>query len=222
MKIIVTTSNNYHHLLPIFCYFFNKNWSSDKEVIVVGYDYPSFPLPINFSFVSLGEQDGGPENFSTDLRRYFERQDEWFIWMMEDTFIRNVSWDRIGFLSTLQLDPNVGRINLTKECIKQDHIYIRDTDVGKLYENTQTANYRLSTQPSIWNKEFLLQYLTPNLTPWKFETQKCFNDGWKILGLDSPAVLHNEGVTKKDIFKYNFDHVDEDQIHEMKELGIIS
>lgn len=220
MKIIVTTSNAYHHLLPIFCYLFNKNWSSKQEVEIVGYDYPKFLLPINFSFVSLGKQEGGPENFSTDLRKYFERQDRWFIWMMEDTFIKKVSLERLNalLLLTESIYDDIGRINLSKECIKQDHVKIPGSN---LYENTQTANYRQSTQPSIWNKEFLLKYLTPGLTPWKFETQECINDGYRILGFDTPVVYHNEGVTKKDIFKYNFDGVSEEQINEMKQLQII-
>jgi hypothetical protein len=49
MKIIVTTSNKYLHILPIFCFLFNKFWDKDQPVEIVGYDRPSFPLPSNKS-----------------------------------------------------------------------------------------------------------------------------------------------------------------------------
>lgn len=221
MKIIMTTSNDYHHILPVSIYLLNKNWPN-QEIELVGYTKPNYELPSNFTFHSLGEQIGGPENFSTDLRPYFEKQDPYFIWLFEDTFIKKINSIRFNILeSLLWLGDRIGRINLSNETIKQNHTFYLNVDGEDMYENTQTANYRLSTQPSIWNRDFLLQYLIPGLTPWKFETQSSINDGWKILGLKNPAVYHNEGVRKFDIFKYDLNGVDPDQIQEMKKLNIL-
>lgn len=222
MKIIVTTSNNYHHLLKIFIYLFNKNWSIDQEVEVVGYKKPEFELPVNFTFYSMGEQTDTNKDFSNDLRKYFEKQDDWFIWLFEDSFIKQVDFNGLSVLKLLTSIPGVGRINLSNETIKQDHFEsIHVVKYNQIYENTQSARYRLSTQPSIWNKRFLLQYLKPNLSPWEFETQPSTNDGWRILGLDHAVIKHNEGVTKHDIYKYNIDGIHEDQISEMKKLQIL-
>lgn len=223
-KVIMTTSDNYHHLLLISTYLFNRNWDKNQEVELVGYKKPEMELPSNFKFISLGEQVGGKTNFSTDLRKYFETiKNEWFIWMMEDTFILEVNKKQLENAWLLTKFHKAGRINLSDECVRQDHvktgIQIENIDV---YKNTQTARYRLSTQISIWNKQFLLTYLTPCLSPWDFESQDPTNDGWQILGFDKKnmPVKHNEGVTKRDIFKYNFVGL-EKEVEEMKKLNII-
>lgn len=220
MKIIVTTSNKYLHILPIFTYLFNKYWGGPCEI--VGYAKPDFELPDNFTFHSMGKQ-GSVKEWSTDLRKYFEQQDEWFIWMMEDTFIKeHVNYPSLYACFSYTENRHIGRINLTREVFSQEYEYFDDyseistapiglrVPVGapythrcQVYKNTQTARYRLSTQPSIWNKDFLLQYLKPGLTPWQFETQDPINDGWEILGLDNPPLVHNEGVRRFDIYDYN-------------------
>ncbi len=66
-----------------------------------------------------------------------------------------------------------------------------------------------------------MQYLTPNLSPWDFETQYSINDGWKILGPEEPALYSNEGVNRKDIYKYDLNGIKEEQIEEMKTLGLL-
>ena len=224
MRIIVTTSNKYHHLLRIFIYLFNHNWDENQQVEIAGYARPSFELPTNFRFSSIGEQIGDAHNFSTDLRKYFEKQDEWLIWLFDDSFIRSVNFQRLNILKSYTTFRNVdkiGRINLSAGSRFQDFIKYQEIGKYQILENTQTSNYRLSTQPSIWSRDFLLKYLTPNLTPWEFETQHSINDGWKILGPEDAAVEHNEGVTRHNIYDYNFHKVEESQINEMKQLGII-
>ncbi len=218
MKIIVTTSNNYLHLIPVFAYLFNKNWGHNVEL--VGYDKPE-NLPENFTFHSLGKQSGDSTNFTKDLREYFKNQDEWFIWMMEDTFIRSINFSQLEILKSLTNYAKVGRINLCHASVLQDHFIFGVMQGLKILENTQTAYYRLCTQPSIWNRDFLLQYMEKDLSPWGFETQKSFNDGWRILGPEEKVLLHNEGVNKHDIHKLDLNGIAEDQINEMKQLGTI-
>lgn len=221
MKIIVTTSNDYKHIVPIFCYLFNNNWGSDYKVELVGYDKPDFELPDNFNFVSLGKQIGGSNNFSSDLRPYFQQQQDWFIWLFDDTFILNVDFNKLEVAKALTKYKNVGRINLTVCGLHETHAFLKNEGDYRIYQNAQDSNYRLSTQPSIWNKSFLLHYLKPGLTPWKFETQNCINDGWNILGMYDYPVTHNEGVRKHDLYDYNLTNIDSYQLNEMKELKLI-
>lgn len=196
MKIICTTSNAYAHLIPVFCYLFNKYWSSDQEVEIVGYNPPPYPLPDNFKLVSMGTQ-GDLSEWSTDLRRYFESiPDEYFIWLMEDTLIKKVDHEEVNRLMKYRL-PVVGRIDLTSETLKRPYqpVRIMDSFKDNIYAAMPGTNYRLSTQPSIWNKKYLLEYLTPGLTPWQFEVQQVDNK-WLILAQGIKAVFHNEGVRK--------------------------
>ena len=201
MKIIVTTSDNYHHILPTFFKLWKMNWGGEIEL--VGYNEPE-NLPDYCKFVSMGVQRG-PEYFSDDLAAYFATQPKWFIWLMEDTFIKKV--DRFELLHMEGLcHDNVGRIALTTDILKRDHtVYgVGDHSIAFAHPHTQ---YRLSTQPSIWNRDFLLQYLTPGLSPWAFEKQETV-DGWKIYGPVKNAVYHNEGVRKNDIFNLNLDGIE--------------
>lgn len=190
MKIIVTTSDNYHHLLPVFFYLYNKYWGAPFDL--VGHSKPECELPDNCTWVSLGPQ-GAKTDFSTQLRPYIEQQPEWFVWMMEDTFIK-------GPVCYFEIPYTFARIDLTKDVQSREH-----TNDGEHIIAHQNSRYRLSTQPSVWNKEFLLHHLKPGLSPWDFETQDPKNDGLRVIGLTDYPINHNEGVRRFDTKKLNLD-----------------
>ncbi len=206
MKIIVTTSDNYHHLLPVFFYLYNKYWGEPFEL--VGHKKPECELPDNCTWVSTGEQQG-PKEWSTQLRPYFEQQPDWFVWMMEDTFIKEM----VKFTNYVAELP-MGKLCLTDDVSKREH-----TNNGTYLTAHPESRYRLSTQPSIWNKQYLLQYLKPHMTPWDFETQDPKNDGWDIIGFVYPPVKHNEGVRRFDIHKLNIDGMCQEDVDHIKTIA---
>lgn len=228
MKVIVTTSNTYiNHVLPVFCFLFNKYWGDKQQVEVVGYDQPNFHLPTNFNFISLGIQQGGPQNFTKDLRKYFAKQDKFFIWMMEDCFLRQpINFKSLNLLKSLtdEQDIQIGRINLSREVMNQDHSLFKEMNGVEVFKNNKYSLYRLSTQASIWNKHFALQYMVEDLSPWEFECQSDHaNDEFIILGLntlDAP-VTNNEGVRKRNIYSFDLNGIPEEYINEMKQLNIL-
>lgn len=195
MKIVVTTSNAYTHIVPVFLRLYNREWGEPFDL--VGYDKPVCPLPDNCTWVSLGKQRG-PKYFSDDLRPYFEKQDQWFVWLFEDSFIRSVDKKRLELIHWY-FAKSVGRICLSNEGMNRPHTMSK---LGGYWFADPQSLYRLSTQPSIWNRDFLLHYLTPGLSPWAFEKQETVDD-WQIIGPVESIVTHNEGVTKKDIHKLN-------------------
>lgn len=220
MKIIVTTSDKYSHILPIFYHLYNKYWGDPAEL--VGYTPPEC-LPENFTFHSLGKQRH-KRDFSEDLFKYFEKQDDYFIWMMEDTFIKDhIDKEGLELLKGVTERKNIGRINLTGINYKKHFPPYDIVNEKILYENPIGSSYRISTQPSIWNRRFLLRYLTPGLTPWDFESQETFNDGYRVLTLtnDNAPLKHNEGVRRFDIHKYNLTGIDAETISDMQKLQII-
>jgi len=205
MKIVVTTSDKYHHLLPVFFYLYGKYWGEPCEL--VGYEKPTMVLPDYCTWHSMGVQ-GDKSEFSTDLRKYFELQPDWFVWVMEDTFLK----EKV-ILPKFSSPEMTGRIDLTKDVSKREHSI--GIDFIHAYPNSR---YRLSTQPSIWNKQFLLQYLTPGISPWDFETQDPKNDGWAVIGFVDPPVKHNEGVRRFDLNKLNLDGMIDEDIETIKLL----
>ena len=209
--IIVTTSDRYRHILPVFMYLYTKYWN--EPFALLGYKKPDCELPENCTWHSMGE-DTGPNDWSTGIRRFVERQDEqWFTWLMEDTILKAYVDDTAAWALTGM--HNVGRINLTNDVSKREHL---KDEMGVLYASPQ-SRYRLSTQPSMWSKYFMLQYLHEGMNPWDFETQDPMNDGWSILALEDYPVKHNEGVTKRDIYKLNLDGVAPEDIEHIKTIA---
>ncbi len=249
IKICVTTSDAYIHVLPIFIFLFKKYWPN-QEVEIVGYTPPpKHYLPEGFTFYSMGKQEGGSKNFSNDLRKYFEQQDQHFIWLMEDTFIREPV-DLLVLKAAVKLTERkeIGRINLCAQGRNDFTINIEPVilkgptnapvdllldifgiKTGEIYAERQMLVFaspslhphRLSTLPAIWNKDYLIRYLTADLNPWEFETQPKVLDEFQNVCLEYNAMFHNEGVRKHDIYKFNLEGIDEDVINEMKELGIL-
>lgn len=207
MKIICTTSDKYLHLIPVFTYLFNKYWPG-QQCEIVGYTKPD-ELPDNFTFHSMGVQSHVSQ-WSSDLRKYFKQQPEYFIWIMEDTFFK-------AEVKPYQLPDmsGVGRCDLTGD-IQNREFSVRN---NQTVEASPTSRYRLSTQPSVWCREYLLTHLLPNMDPWTFETQDPKNDGWDIIGFLHPPVHHNEGVRRFDIHKLNLDGMSQGDIDHIKTIA---
>ena len=207
MKIVITTSDKYLHLIPIIGYLFEK-YLPGYRAELVGYTQPD-KMPECFSFHSMGE-DRGPKFWSTDLRKYFEKQDDWFVWIMEDTFIKR-PLNEDSFNTAVAMCYNgIGRVDLTKDVQKREH----KINNGIVWASPE-SRYRLSTQPSIWNKEYLLNYLHENMTPWEFETQDPTNDGWSVVGVEDYPLVHNEGVRRFDIHALNLEGMEPDDIYQI-------
>lgn len=203
MRIYITTSDKYKHVLPTFFASYKKYW--DMPATLVGYMAPD-ALPDGIDFISMGE-DRGPKYWSTDLRKFFEDKDEWFVWIMEDTFIKaHIDMEAFNFCVGLCYD-GIGRVDLTKDIQKREHTV--NNEVVWAHPNSR---YRLSTQPSIWSKSYLLNYLHDGMDPWTFETQDPMNDGWQVVGALNYPILHNEGVRRHNIFSFNMDGITDPEI----------
>lgn len=195
---------------------------------MVGYKEPK-NLPAYCTFHSMGEQRG-PQFFSDDLIKYFEKQDDHFAWCMEDTFLRaTVDRDRVRFLIELMRnDPTIGRISLSCDSIKHYTEVYKIIDDITIYKTPPVSAYHLSTQPAMWNKNFLLKWLLPDHSPWEFENLKGTiydhpENEFVNLALDkfNAPIQHNEGVRKRDLHAFDLNGIDEDIIEEMKLLNIL-
>lgn len=229
MKIYISTSDRYTALIEPFAFLFNKFWSSDQQVVILGYTKPDCKLPENFEFVSMGVSRNDPKEWSTDLRKYFQSiDDEWFIYGTEDMFlVYPVDFNSLNKLKTY-MKPGVGRINITNDACRKDCSILEDNVV----ELTQTADYRISCIYSIWNREYMLKYLQPEMTPWEFELEGSIatnNDGYKILGLNSDFPVHLSLAVRRGNFSnldFSFDNeyhrtLDQSVLNEMAEKGIL-
>ena len=217
MNIYISTSNNYLHLLKPFSYLFNKFWSDSQRVFILGYKSPLFELPDNFKFISMGEQKG-IQYWANDLHKFFSSiDDEHFIYSMEDHFI--LDYVDIKLFEHLKnyLNKDVGRISLSTQLANKRHDILETIENTNIIESHSSIQYRLCTQWSIWNKDFMLQYLKPNMSAWDFELQgfrEPLNDNYRVIGVDGKQVVchadairsskFKENLNEKEMYNYNF------------------
>lgn len=180
--IYIATSNAWLPMLRPFSYLFNKFWSEDQKVTFLGYDKPSFDLPSNFDFVSLGAQRG-LSYWADDIRPVLEScPSDYFIYTAEDQFItRPVDFSSLKNLLKVCDNYNPARIALTNTVSNQ---LFDDVD-NEIVISNQNSNYRLSLIWSIWRKDYFLKHLHTNFSPWDFEVSnmsKVKMDGEDIIG----------------------------------------
>ena len=215
MNIYISTSDNYLHVLKPFSYLFNKFWSDKQKVFILGYESPSFDLPNNFEFISMGEQKG-IQYWANDLHKFFSSiDDEHFIYSMEDHFILDYVDIKLFERLKKYLNDDVGRISLATQLANKQHTIIETVGDVNIVESDPSIQYRLCTQWSIWNKDFMLQYLKPNMSAWDFELQgfrEPMNDGYRIIGLENGQVVNHGDASRAggngdSQNKYNFNSV---------------
>jgi len=225
MNIYISTANQYLKILKPFSFLFNLFWPNMK-CTVIGYDYPDFDLPENFDFISMGKQEGGVDNWSTDLRKFFlSINDEYFIWATEDQFITYpVNTILYKFITFNYLTQDMGRIGLTNDNQGRPYQILYSTYTYDIIESKQDVNYRLSVLWSIWNKQYVLKYLNDGLSPWKFEvygSEHAKGDGYRIISTRRQFVIHNSiGVRKGNLNQpLNFNFINDNRILEQNVIN---
>ena len=192
MNIYIPTSNKYIYMVEALLYSLKKYWYNfeDTKVTIVGYDSPQYDLPENVLFESIGTNDD-VKNWAIDLKNYFKSvDDEYFVYMNDDAaIVDNLDIELFNLFldvidkNTEHSNVKLGRISLTKDVSNLPNEVIGDYGDFSLVQLNQSSDYRLSTQFSIWNKEYLIMYMNENMSPWEFELQSSAkNDNWTILG----------------------------------------
>lgn len=224
INIYIIVSDKYQWLLKPFCYLFNKFWDSNQKVTFLGYKKLDFSLPSNFEFISLGE-DLGPKKWSNNLINFFSQiKDTHFILGLDDLMITGpVKKEILNILLKECSNPKVGRINLMRDTVNRPHsLYKKINDDFSIIEAHKNSSYRLSLMWSVWNKDYFLKYLKPNMSAWEFEGnqgEKGQNDGYHILGtkskqgppdnspLDTSNVIWRGNSSRLNFHRSNYPHL---------------
>jgi len=217
MKIIVTTCDRYLHVLKGFAYMFNKYWSSSADVTVLGYSIPSFDLPDNFKFTSLGEQEKYGRGWTTALIPFFEQlPDEYFVLFLDDEFILGVNKSLLPMVEE-QMAKGIEKIHLTNI---SGRAFKEEKDVNfNIWE--QSANYRLSLQPIVTRRDYFLKYLKPGRTIWEYEIQTtAMNDGARILIPKQDVVSYSNFIHKGKVSGFERAKIKKEDLDAIKQLGV--
>lgn len=177
-------------ILQTTSYLLNKYWGYHQRFVILGFAQPGFDLPDNFEFVSMGTDPGNANNWSSPMHQYFKSIDDDYVILSQDDFLPlDQKDDQVFFylLGHLKKDTTIGRLNLGfGPSLRTERYNVIETFEGwELYQLNQTAPYRVTTQTSVWRKDYLLKFLEGQINPWQFElqgSQKAINDGTRILG----------------------------------------
>ena len=192
----VWTSDKQMVCLPAWAYLFNKFWPYEQNVTILGYSQPTFNLPENFNFVSLGEQRG-PKFWSNDMRSFFEDcKDELIYLTCEDGFIvdyidKNIL-DLAFKVAKKDINNKFLKFNLTCDVSTRQFEVLKNFSNFDLIRSTQLSNYRQSLNHAIWNKERFLNKLKDNYSPWDFEldNKSSKRDGFDVYATNKKFCLH--------------------------------
>lgn len=225
-KVYVSTCNQHIHLIKLFQYIFNNLWSSDQEVVVLGYDSPDFKLNRNFDFVSMGKQTGGTKMWANDLRKYFTSiPDTHFIYMLEDMFLqKKINLSMMDYLIEYCIkDSKLGRVGFTPGISKRKHTLHKKEKDFDIITLDQDAEYRIAVQTSLWNKEFFLKYMGKDYSPWDYEIKGSVaskNDGYNIYATKGKFCVNQiQAVVKGNMDGMRLTGIRNDIVNGLKRLS---
>lgn len=199
---------NVRHIIPlcdetlstirVTSYLFEKYWPG-HEIDFLGFSEPDFELPKNHKFVSLAPvQEGGSKKWTRYIQKYVEKIEEDLVMFSLDDFFLGWQPD-IQMLDDIinQMLHNelIGRYCLSYDAyINCSHTKIEEKSDYSIISIDKHALYRISTQPAIWRKNYLLKFLDHDWSPWNFEV-----DGSRMSALFDQIVLATADPTFKKV-----------------------
>jgi len=246
LTVYITTCDANIFITKYFQYFFNKYWSKDFKVKILGFNQPDFELAPNFEFVSIGkEQKGGSKGWSNYIIDYFSQiKDEFFIFGIDDFIVsREVDIESLKVCIDL-MDKSIGRIDLQPSLqYARDPKFVSEhkvVDGIKFLKLAQSGGafelYQNSGAFSIWNREWFLKNIQRNWSPWDWEitgSKMANNDGYLVLGVKDrwpvkklellsgrawPGVINTTGIRSIDLTEMKKLQKESDRVKEFKNI----
>lgn len=231
MRVFVITSDKYLGALRPFAYLFNKYWSAEQQVVVMGFAEPSFDLPDNFTFHSMGSMRNYPVgNWSDALINFLNQvDDEVFCLMLEDYWLsRPVNVEAVTMLH----DYMVQFKNVLKMDLYSDRLYAGGmTDYNHcgyldLIRSDPASQYHMSLMCGLWRRDLLLRFLIPGESPWQVELAgtprvAAAADEVMVLGTRNMPLRHILAHRRGNPEELLLDGLDPADVKAMKDLGYI-
>lgn len=199
MRILIFTCDKYMWAVRPFSYLLNIHWNPPPQAVVFCNQVPSWTLPGNVGFISLG-RDYAPYEWSDEVLAGLERvPDEYFIWMLEDYWLnRDVDAKAVEIAEQyLRAHQDVLRFDLTSD--RQYNGAARD--IGSfghldLVETPHSSAYQISLQAAVWNKTRLLQTIRHGISPWAFEelSPVLIPIGLRVVGSKQRPICYTNGI----------------------------
>tara|TARA_R110002020_G_scaffold756_2_gene3819 strand:- start:17172 stop:18911 length:1740 start_codon:yes stop_codon:yes gene_type:complete len=237
IKIIMPISDQTLYTLKMSSFLFDKYWPEDTKIDVVGFQKPDFEISDKMNFVSIApEQVGKANSWSKYILQYLESlDDELILFTLEDFF--PTASPKIGIvskvISLMTGDKRIGRFDLTFDSYTLgQYTTVKESPNLSIISKDKFVNYRVSTQPSIWRRKFLIEILKRTTTPWDFEingSRLSSGMDYHVLAFSDPTFkkfptywIHKGAVSRYYPNKINVLGLDTDTIQEMVSAGLFN
>lgn len=183
-NIYIITCDKTNWVLKITIPLLEKYWKAPKTVKILGFSSPDIDLPEGYEFISMRPIQLSIDDWANDIYNVMVNDSNEFAILMLDDFLPldYTNSDILElFYEKMLKDRNIVRCAIGSDMQFLPHITAEkgvEFDIIELY---QSSPYRISTQPSIWRKEYLLQYLKQSKSPWHFETAVSPADGNRMI-----------------------------------------
>lgn len=224
MKLYLATSDKTSHILKAFAWLADKYIPEFDEIIVLGYSV--FPeLPSRFKCVSLAPKQNSPSEWSMRLYEYFKNITDNRVLFGLDDFLPVKGIDFTMLNDTLFHFDCTNAVRYELGVGHSWHIgkkQITDT----IYEYGQESLYRISTQFSIWDREYLVNHLHGKLDAQDFEktgSENAKNDG-KVIIATNPCAwdwVQAGALSGRHPDMINVLGIQREDVEEMISLGIL-
>ena len=194
MRVVVFTCDNYSWLIPTFLHFYRKNWPDN---------------PYQTDFVTETEEIGDVPTFYTGkipwadgAIKYLESlKEETFLLLLEDYMIsQTIDTNRIkaaeelcrGDIGCVRLCPYHTKKKILKLIIDS----LIDSEIDGFKEHPLDKPHSISLQSSIWQKEFLLEFLQKGENIWQVENEgsiRIQKSKKRIIWADIPIIDYRLG-----------------------------
>lgn len=174
VNIYMVTCDKTNWVLSVTIPLMDKYWNIEKSVKILGFNKPDIELGEDYEFISMGPKQESIDNWSKDIHSVIKNDpNEYVIFMLDDFLPRDyINEEIFDFLfDKIKNDNNIMRCGLGIDLTGQLHNVIEKRDNFNVIELLEKAEYKVTTQISIWKKDLLLQYLYMSTNPWNFEVQ---------------------------------------------------
>ncbi len=183
-NIYIITCDKTNWVLKITIPLLEKYWTAPKTVKILGFSKPDVELPEGYTFISMRPQQLSVDDWSVDIYNVMKEDSSEFIIFSLDDFLPldYVNPDILDlYYKKMQEDKNIVRCAIGSDMQFLPHFVAEKGNEYDIIELYQFSPYRITTQPSIWRKEYLLKHLRQSKSPWHFETAISPADGNRMI-----------------------------------------
>jgi hypothetical protein len=227
MKIILSGYEGSKHILAASAYLISKYIPADFEVIFLNYGVYAKRLHRGV-VMSLAAEQAGVNSWARDIKGYLESLDDEFVIFALDDYLLAHPMDMHIYES--MMDKLVGNKNIACARLSYSDFY-KETEFeffdGDIIVLTNVAQYSVTTQYTVWRREFLIEVLSKVNTPWEFEmagSDYLNSTGKRVIGMRKDLCLDyfNNSCLSKKWTGVKFDGIGTQDLAELRERGLLN